>query len=118
MKQFILGEFADHTSCYGYQKKIAFMHLVADGDELAPDNRVGYVKTEPIVAEDGTITGEVFYYRGNAFPRHQARYFATSRALVAFMQAHLTEGKTQEHVGDFNELSGLDDDEDGEETIH
>jgi hypothetical protein len=115
MKQFILSEFTDHTSVYGYQKKLAYVHLVADGDEIGQHNCVGYVKTEPIVAEDGTVTGEVYYYRGNAFPRHKPRYFATSRNLLAYMQANLSETAEDEAVVDFDEFSSMDPEE---ETLH
>jgi hypothetical protein len=121
MKQFILGEFKDHTSCFGYQKKLAYVHLVEDGSEISDHNRVGYVKTEPLVAEDGSITGEIYYYRGGGFPRHQPRYFATSRALIGFMQANLSivEKQVEEADEDFDELSdmlhGTDEEED---TIH
>lgn len=119
MKQFILGEFKDHTSVYGYQKKVAYVHLVSDGQEIGDHNVVGYVKTEPVVAEDGTITGEIFYYRGNAFPRHKPRYFVTSRALLAYMQANFNEDKDAEKSGDFEEFAALlGADIDEEDTIH
>jgi hypothetical protein len=116
MKQFILGEFKDHTSCFGYQKKIAYVHLVEDGSEISDQNRVGYVKTEPMVAEDGSITGEIYYYRGYGYPRHQPRYFATSRALIGFMQANLSASKPVESENeDFDEFGAMDPEED---TVH